>query len=288
MLEKLLFIKRWIGNTKIYPILGEDKTFAKIEGFNFSGSIKARAVWEILYRKISAGIITKNTTICECSSGNTAIALLKIASRIGLRVKIFMPNYLYEVKKERFAPYSPLIERTPDEEGMTGAMMRMEKICKLPAFVPLEQFTSPFNPLAQREVGREILKELPSIDYLICGVGTGGTLTGAGGYLKEVAGVRIVAIEPYASPFLSKGIHRAHGLYGLGAGFPPPLLDSSIIDEIFPVKEEESDEMREEFFSRYRLSLGRSSGAGIYACKMLSLGGWYKNKVGVVICPDFT
>lgn len=110
---------------------------------------------------------------------------------------------------------------------------------------------------------------------------------GAGGYLKKAKGVRIVAVEPSSSPFLSKGIYAPHGLYGLGAGFFPPLLDPSIIDECIAVSEEDADKMREEFFNRYSLRLGRSSGAGIYACKKVLERPENKNKVGVVICPDF-
>jgi len=266
------------------------KLYAKLEYFNPAGSVKDRAAKFMLDVAEREGKINKNTEIIEPTSGNTGIGLLAVAASRGYRVTIVMPETMSEERKLLMRAYGANLVLTDGALGMSGAIKKAEELARENpnSFIPA-QFENPANALAHYETtGPEIYSELSEgVDVFVAGVGTGGTITGTGKYLKEKnPDVKIIAVEPYDSAVLSGGKAGPHGLQGIGAGFIPKLLDTEIYDEIIKVKTEESYSMARLLAKREGYLVGISAGAALFAAKELAKREEYRGKNIVVLLPD--
>ena len=264
-----------IGNTPIIRMQrltpeNGNKIFCKVEARNPAGSVKDRIGHRMLRAAAETGDLREGMTIVESTSGNTGIALAMAAAALGYELILTMPESMSVERRSVMASYGAEIILTPAEEDMAGAMSRAEELrSSAPErFYMPEQFSNPANPLTHTETtAQEILEsmELP-LDALIAGVGTGGTITGVGQVLKEqMPGIRIIAVEPAASPVLSGGPPGLHGIQGIGAGFVPDVLDRTLIDEVCPVTDEEAFEYARRLTREEGLLVGPSSGANIAA-----------------------
>ena len=264
--------------------------FAKLEYLNPAGSIKDRAALYMLDDAEQRGLIRPGATIIEPTSGNTGIGLAAIGAARGYRVKIVMPSTMSEERRRMMSAYGADVILSDGKKGMKGAIMLAEEIsASIPgSFIP-GQFTNIANAKAHYETtGPEILSAMDGkIDMLVAGIGTGGTITGAGRFLKEnVPDIRIIGVEPEGSPFLSQGIAGSHKIQGIGAGFCPEILDKSVIDEIITVPDDEA-------YSATRLSgriegvlIGISSGAALYAAISIAERPENAGRNIVFIAPD--
>ena len=286
-----------IGNTPIVELkklkseLGlKANIFAKLEGFNPAGSVKDRIALYMINDAEEKGLLNKDTLIIEPTSGNTGIGIAYIAKLKGYRVILTMPESMSIERRNLLKSYGAELELTPASLGMKGAIGRANELHEQNKnSIILGQFDNPSNPKAHYETtGPEIYKQMDGkVDIFVAGVGTGGTISGAGQYLKEQnKSIKVVAVEPLGSPVLSEGHAGAHKIQGIGAGFVPKTLNTSIYDEIVPVSDENAFKYGKLAIKVEDLSIGISSGAAISAAVELASKEENKNKNIVVICPD--
>ena len=262
----------------------------KMEGLNPAGSAKDRVALSMVEAAERDGRLTPGAVILEPTSGNTGIGLAAVAASRGYRAMFVMPDTMSAERIRLLAAYGAEIVLTPGGEGMAGAIARAEELAReLPnSFIP-DQFANPDNPRAHYETtGPEIWADTDGqVDIFVAGVGTGGTITGTGRYLKEKnPKVHIVAVEPASSPLLSEGRAGAHGLQGIGANFVPDNLDRTVIDEILPVTEEEAYRAGRALATREGILCGITSGAALHAALTVAARPENRGKTVVVLLPD--
>ncbi len=264
--------------------------YAKIEFFNPGGSVKDRVALRMIEDGERRGIISAGTVIIEPTSGNTGIGLAAICASRGYRLIIVMPENMSEERKLLMRAYGAELILTDAALGMRGAIAEAERIQKCtPDSIIAGQFYNPANPEAHYlSTGPEIISDMHGeLDIYVATVGTGGTLSGTARYLKEQnPNVRVVAVEPSGSPFISEGRSGAHRIQGIGAGFIPDNLDLSLIDEVLTVSDDDAFECAREAARCEGLLVGISSGAALSAAKRLALRGENRGRRIVVILPD--
>ena len=263
---------------------------AKLEYFNPAGSVKDRVALAMINDAEEKGILTSDSVIIEPTSGNTGIGLALVAAARGYRAIIVMPETMSEERKLLMKAYGAELVLTDGKGGMRAAIAKAEELAKeIPdAFIP-GQFTNPRNPEAHRRTtGPEIYDDTDGeVDIFVCGVGTGGTITGVGEYLKsKKPNVRVVAVEPADSPVLSGGAAGTHGLQGIGAGFVPEVLNTSVYDEIVRVTTDEAYEAARNMGAQEGILVGVSSGAALHAAIEVSRRPENEGKTVVVLLPD--
>ena len=276
---------------RIEKALGiEARLLAKLEYFNPAGSVKDRAAKAMLDAAEREGILKSDTVIIEPTSGNTGIGLCSIAAVRGYKVIIVMPDSMSEERRRIMKAYGAELVLTDGALGMKGAIAKADELAeKISNSFILGQFENPENARAHFETtGPEIWEDTDGeVDIFVAGVGTGGTVTGTGEYLKSKnKDVRIVAVEPASSPFLSKGVAGAHKIQGIGAGFVPEILNLSIYDEIITVENDDAMEMARLIGKREGVLVGISSGAAIFAAAELAKRPENKGKTIVALAPD--
>jgi cysteine synthase len=262
-----------IGSTPVVrlqriPGAEDAEVWAKLESMNPGGSVKDRICLAMIEAAERDGTLRPGSTIVEPTSGNTGIGLALVAAVKGYRLILTMPDTMSEERRSLLAAYGATLVLTPDTKGMHGAIQKAEEILKEnPDYFMPQQFSNPANPEAHRRTtAREILAQLPAIDAFVSGVGTGGTISGVGSVLRqERHGVRIVAVEPEASPVLSGGEAGYHRIQGIGAGFVPKNFDRSIVDEILQVSDAEATQMTRRIAREEGILVGVSSGANAAA-----------------------
>ena len=286
-----------IGHTPLVELVNFNENnnlnatiIAKIEGFNPAGSVKDRIAKSIIEDYEARGILKKGSTIIEPTSGNTGIGLAAIAAAKGYRLIITLPETMSVERRNLIKAYGAELVLTDGTKGMKGAIAKAEELNKeIPNSVIAGQFVNPANPKAHRETtGPEIWNDTDGkVDIFVAGVGTGGTITGVGEYLKSKnPNVKIVAVEPETSPVLSKGVAGSHKIQGIGAGFVPDTLNTKIYDEIIAVPNEEAFKTGAEVVKSDGVFVGISSGAALFAAKQLALREENKGKTIVVLLPD--
>ena len=286
-----------IGNTPLVELTNLEKKFnlnakiiAKVERFNPGGSVKDRIAKAMIEKAEQKGLINKDTVLIEPTSGNTGIGLAMVAASKGLRIILTMPETMSMERRNLLKAYGAELVLTEGAKGMKGAIAKAEELAKeIPnSFIP-SQFENMANPEAHYlTTGPEIYKDLDGqIDFFVAGVGTGGTLSGVGKYLKEKnPSIKVIAVEPETSPVLSQGVAGPHKIQGIGAGFVPNTLDTSIYDEIITIGNEEAMEMGKFSARNEGLLVGISSGAAIKAAIKLALREENVGKTIVVLLPD--
>ena len=277
--------------THIEKALGlKAKIFAKLEYFNPAGSVKDRIAKAMIEDAEKKGLLNKDSTIIEPTSGNTGIGLCSIAAAKGYKVIITMPETMSVERRQLMKAYGAELVLTEGAKGMKGAIAKAEELAKeIPnSFIP-GQFVNPANPAIHRETtGPEIFEDTDgAVDFLVAGVGTGGTITGTGEYLKSVKpSVKVVAVEPLTSAVLSTGVAGAHKIQGIGAGFVPDVLNTKIYDEIIPVANEDAFATGKLIGKSEGVLVGISSGAATWAAIELAKRPENEGKNIVVILPD--
>ena len=266
------------------------KILAKLEYFNLAGSVKDRIAKAMIDDAEAKGILKAGSTIIEPTSGNTGIGLASVAAARGYRIIIVMPETMSVERRQLMKAYGAELVLTEGAKGMKGAIAKAEELAEeIPgSFIP-GQFVNPANPeVHERTTGPEIWEDTDGkVDIFVAGVGTGGTLTGIGEYLKEQnPHIRIVAMEPADSPFLSEGRAGAHGIQGIGAGFVPSVLNTSVYDEIITVETEDAYKEGRKFAVTEGILVGISSGAALKAASVLAKREENAGKTIVVLLPD--
>ncbi|HIS94907.1 MAG TPA: cysteine synthase A [Candidatus Ventricola gallistercoris] len=290
-------VEQLIGNTPLLELTHIQKKdalhariLAKLEGMNPAGSAKDRVAMQMLDDAERRGLIGSGSVIIEPTSGNTGIGLCAVAASRGYRVLIVMPETMSRERMQLMRAYGAELVLTEGALGMKGAIDRAQALARqMPgAFIP-GQFDNPANPQTHYETtGPEIERDADGrIDFFVAGVGTGGTITGAGRYLRERhPDLRIVAVEPAASPVLSGGKAGPHGLQGIGAGFVPGVLDTSVYDEIVTVREEDAYAAGRRMAREEGVLVGVSSGAALHAALQIAARLQNAGKTVVVFLPD--
>lgn len=277
---------KFVGNTPIYQ-LDDTNIFVKLEKYNLGGSVKDRAVLGMLEEAKRQGKVNEDTIIIEPTSGNTGIAVAILASILGLKAVIIMPESMSLERRTLIKAYGAQLILTPKELGIKGSIELAEKLRgKYPNAISLSQFDNPANPAYHHKTtGKEILEQVPDIDIFVAGVGTGGTFSGVAKYLKEnKPGVLAVALEPEESPAISKGHGGVHKIQGIGTGFVPENFDKELMDEVYTVSSEEAIEATKDFVRTTGIGVGISSGAAIAGAKKVAAK--YPDKKIVTILPD--
>ena len=286
-----------IGNTPLLELTNTEKALglkakllAKLEYFNPAGSVKDRIGKAMIDDAEATGRLKPGSVIIEPTSGNTGIGLASVAAARGYRTIIVMPETMSVERRQLMKAYGAELVLTEGAKGMKGAIEKAEELAKeIPdSFIP-GQFVNPANPKAHRETtGPEIYADTDGqVDLFVAGVGTGGTLTGVGQYLKErKPDVKVVAVEPASSPVLSKGTAGSHKIQGIGAGFVPDVLDIGVYDEIIPVENEDAFAAGKELGRREGVLVGISSGAALWAGIQLAQRPENEGKTIVVLLPD--
>ena len=286
-----------VGGTPLVELQNIEKKYnlkarllAKVESFNPGGSVKDRIAKAMIEKAEAEGKINKETVIIEPTSGNTGIGLAMVAASKGMRIIIVMPDTMSIERRNLLKAYGAELVLTEGAKGMKGAIAKADELAKeIPnSFIP-SQFTNPANPnIHYLTTGPEIFNDAEGdIDYFVAGVGTGGTISGTGKYLKEKKpSIKVVAVEPETSPVLSKGVAGPHKIQGIGAGFVPDTLDTKIYDEIMPISNEEAFEKGRESARTEGLLIGISSGAALAAAIKLAQREENAGKTIVVLFPD--
>ncbi len=290
-------ITELVGNTPLLELVNFNKTnrleatvLAKLECFNPAGSAKDRVGLKMILDAEEKGLLKKGSTIIEPTSGNTGIGLASAAAARGYKVILTMPETMSIERRNLLKAYGAEIVLTEGAKGMSGAVEKAEELAKeIPDSFIAGQFYNPQNPRVHYETtGPEIWRDSDGkVDIFVAGVGTGGTVSGVGKYLKEQnKNIKIVAVEPFDSPLLSKGEAGPHGIQGIGANFVPENLDLTVIDEIIPIKTEDAYKMGKLMAQREGVLVGISSGAALVAAVELAKRPENKGKVIVVLLPD--
>ena len=286
-----------VGNTpleRVNNLIKKDElkadVLAKLEYFNPAGSVKDRIAKEMIQDALEKGLINENTTLIEPTSGNTGIGLSAVATALNLKIIITMPETMSVERRNLMKAYGAELVLTPGSEGMKGAIAKAKELASQieNSFIP-GQFENPANPTAHyKTTGPEIYEQTEGkVDIFVAGVGTGGTISGIGKYLKEKnPEVKVVAVEPASSPVLSTGKGGAHKIQGIGAGFVPETLDTKIYDEIITVENEDAFATGKEMAKTEGILVGISSGAALYAAKELAKREENAGKTIVVLLPD--
>lgn len=266
------------------------RLLAKIESLNPAGSVKDRVALSIIEDAESQGILKPGSVIIEATSGNTGIGLASVGAARGYRVIIVMPDTMSCERRKLIMAYGAEIILTDGKLGMSGAVAKAEELSKeIPNSFIAGQFDNPANSKAHfLTTGPEIYEDTDGeVDIFVAGVGTGGTITGVGEYLKsKKESVKVIAVEPFLSPLLSGGQAAAHGLQGIGANFIPSVLNTDIYDEIIPVKEPDAYKLGREMGNSEGIIVGISSGAALYAAIEVASRPENENKTVVVLLPD--
>ena len=286
-----------VGNTplvRVNNLIKKDElkadVLAKLEYFNPAGSVKDRIAKEMILDALEKGLINENTTLIEPTSGNIGIGLSAVATALNLKIIITMPETMSVERRNLMKAYGAELVLTPGSEGMKGAIAKAKELASQieNSFIP-GQFENPANPTAHyKTTGPEIYEQTEGkVDIFVAGVGTGGTISGIGKYLKEKnPEVKVVAVEPASSPVLSTGKGGAHKIQGIGAGFVPETLDTKIYDEIITVENEDAFATGKEMAKTEGILVGISSGAALYAAKELAKREENAGKTIVVLLPD--
>lgn len=290
-------VDQLVGKTPLLELTNLERQFglkarllAKLEYLNPAGSAKDRVAKYILNDAEEKGILTKDSVIVEPTSGNTGIGLAAIAAARGYRVIIVMPDSMSAERRLLMTAYGAELVLTEGAKGMSGAIAKAEELAKeIPGAFLAGQFVNPANPRAHFETtGPEIWEDTDgAVDFFVAGVGTGGTITGTGSYLKsKKPQVQIMAVEPSDSPVLSQGKAGAHKLQGIGAGFIPEILDTTVYDEVIPVTSEDAFETGRLLGKREGVLVGISSGAALWAAIEVAKRPENEGKTVVVLLPD--
>lgn len=266
------------------------KIVAKLEYFNPAGSVKDRIAKEMIDEAEASGKLTPSSVIIEPTSGNTGIGLASVAAARGYRIIITMPETMSVERRQLMKAYGAELVLTDGAKGMKGAIAKAEELAaEIPGgFIP-GQFVNPANPKAHREnTGPEIYEDSDGrVDIFVAGVGTGGTITGVGEYLKSRnPDIRVVAVEPASSAVLSSGTAGSHKIQGIGAGFVPEVLNTKIYDEVIPVSDEDAFSTGREIGKKEGILVGISSGAAVFAAIQLARRPENAGKTIVVLLPD--
>ena len=290
-------VSELIGNTPLVELTNFEKNhnldatiLGKVELFNPAGSVKDRIAKAMIDEAVKAGKVNDDTVLIEPTSGNTGIGLAAIAAARGNRLIITMPETMSIERRNLMKAYGAEVVLSDGSKGMKGAIAKAQELAGeiSNSFIP-SQFTNPANPaIHEATTGPEIWKDTEGkVDILVAGVGTGGTVTGTGRYLKsQNPDVKVVAVEPAGSPVLSEGHAGAHKIQGIGAGFIPDTLDTSVYDEVISVADEDAFETGRELAAKEGLLVGISSGAAVWAAGQLAQRPENKGKTIVAILPD--
>lgn len=282
----MLRASRYAANANVM----DANILAKLEYLNPAGSVKDRAALSMIEDAEKRGILKPNSTIIESTSGNTGIGLASIAATKGYRTIFTLPETMSVERRNMLKAYGAELVLTEGAKGMRGAIEKAEELERtIPGGIILGQFVNPANPAAHRATtGPEIWEQTEGkVDIFVAGVGTGGTITGIGEYLKQQnPDIQIIAVEPAGSPVLSKGTAGAHGIQGIGAGFVPDILNTEIYDEVLTVENEEAYEEGRRFAVAEGVLVGISSGAALKGATMIAGRPENKGKNIVVLLPD--
>lgn len=278
-----------IGNTPMIKLnnIGNSNLYVKLEKYNPAGSIKDRAVYYMVENLEKNGLLKKGDVLVEATSGNTGIALSMIGSLKGYKVIIVMPETMSVERRTLMKAYGAELILTDGSLGMKGSIEMMNKLLSENTnYISLKQFENEYNPLAHYETtGVEIYNQVKDIDIFVCGVGTGGTISGVGKYLKEKnPNIKVVAVEPEGSPVISKNKKGSHKIQGIGAGFIPKNYNENVVDEVMTITDEESYKGVRIMAQKEGILVGISSGANVYAA--LKLCEMYPDKKIVTVAPD--
>ena len=290
-------VSELIGGTPLVELTNYEKNnnleaviVGKVESFNPAGSVKDRVAKAMIDDALASGKIDADTVLIEPTSGNTGIGLAAIAAARGMRLIIAMPETMSVERRNLMKAYGAELVLTDGALGMKGAIARAEELAaEIPNSFIVGQFTNPANPAVhEATTGPEIWEATGGdVDIFVAGVGTGGTVSGAGAYLKRMnPDVQVVAVEPAASPVLSEGRAGAHKIQGIGAGFVPDTLDTAVYDEVIAVADEDAFAVGRELAAKEGLLVGISSGAAAAAATQLARRPENKGKTIVVILPD--
>ena len=287
-----------IGKTPLLQLNGYTKKsgienatiLAKLEYLNPAGSVKDRVAFSMIEDAEKKGILKPGATIIEPTSGNTGIGLAAVAAAKGYHAILTLPDTMSVERRNLLKAYGAEIVLTEGAKGMKGAIAKAEELQKsIPGSIIAGQFINPANPaIHKKTTGPEIWEQTDGkVDFFVAGVGTGGTITGVGEYLKEKnPNVKIIAVEPATSPVLSKGEAGAHKIQGIGAGFVPDVLNTKIYDEILPIENDDAFEEGRAFARSEGILVGISSGAALKAAKIIAERPENKGKTIVVLLPD--
>lgn len=290
-------ITELVGNTPMLEPLNYKKEYdldanllVKLECFNPAGSAKDRVGLKMILDAEEKGLLKPSATIIEPTSGNTGIGLASCAAARGYKVVLTMPETMSIERRNLLKAFGAEIVLTEGSKGMSGAVEKAEELkAQIEGSIIVGQFYNPMNPLVHYETtGPEIWRDTDGkVDIFVAGVGTGGTLSGVGRYLKEQnKNIKIVAVEPYDSPLLSKGTAGPHGIQGIGANFVPENLDRSVIDEVITVKTEDAYRVGKQMARLEGVLVGISSGAALHAATILAQRPENRGKTIVALLPD--